>query len=207
MTSDEETMVREALEEAVRVLQNKTRSHVRAASDFARALTLLEVDRDRWRSRALGAEASRARCFTSVPEELLASVERQIVDRIRRVEGLTLHKPSPEDLDVFAATALDTAVQRTSDVRPEAEDPLTPSERPPGLTQCCAVLRGTGGGIDCELEVHHRGPHRSGDRSWPASPRPTEALPEHCGHCRYEAESKGVYVCHEHGRPAAASRA
>lgn len=57
----------------------------------------------------------------------------------------------------------------------QADDPLTPSERAPISPQyqgmCLAHQPGSGGGGNCELPVHHTGPHRDHGSEWPAKTR------------------------------------
>lgn len=64
----------------------------------------------------------------------------------------------------------------------QTADPLEPNERavlsPETQGLCCAVRRGTGGGIICDLPMHHTGPHSDGAaRSWREEPRTSDAHP------------------------------
>jgi hypothetical protein len=55
-------------------------------------------------------------------------------------------------------------------INDENDDPLTPSERatvrPEARGICLAVRKGTGGGVQCELPLHHRGSHWGDGRTW-----------------------------------------
>lgn len=88
---------------------------------------------------------------------------------------------------------------------PEAEDPLTSSERagmnPAAAGLCCAVRRGTGGGVVCDRPVHHTGDHcESGSTlgPWPAKPRPTHPTPA-CTRCGAPYDANGACSRKEQG--------